>query len=219
MKLNYIFQLCLFFLFIISCEVEPKAPVVIEKTISAQVSNIDNCETSVKSYELDGYVSIFPISDRFDYTAKSIFQNFTAGANGKYDMSITDGNFYFEAVNKQGVVIINGTFSLPEDLNKNGILILSRVDKGGYIAEKLSDGTQGKKIADVEITHTHEITGKSYVTMSDANGFYCIDLNPGRYRMEAKHKDYKDYDTQNGFNVFVLDDEANRTANVFLVKK
>ncbi len=220
MKSNFFFQLVcvLSFCFAISCQKDFKTPIGLEKKIGAKVSNVNNCKTSVQSFELDAVVNIYPIDDRFDYTSKSNFTKYTPDANGNYDMSLSDGNYYFEAINKQGIEIINGTFELPEHLSTNGELILSRVDKGGVVEEQLSNGTQGERIVNAEITHIHEITGKSFVTYSDASGFYCIDLNPGRYQLIAKHKDYITYDTESGFNVFVLGN-ANRTANVFLTKK
>lgn len=204
----------------VSCEDEQTPIVTVDENAkTVKVSNVKNCETSILNYEKEGSVNIYPIDDRYDYSFKSDFTNYKIGADGNYSIPLEDGYYYFEALNKSGVEIINGTFEIPEDLNKSGALVLSRVDKGGFAWERLPDGNPGKKITNVEITHIHEITGLSYVTHSDANGQYCIDLNPGRYRIIATHPDYITEDSGAGFNVFDLDDEANRTANVIMKKK
>lgn len=219
-KFSLVFFSVLSICFAYSCQDEKgtQTPINEGDPISAQVSNVNNCKSGVKSFELDAVVNIYPISDRFDYSGKSNFTKYTPDATGKYKMNLEDGNYYFEAINKQGMEIINGTFEIPEDLFPTGNLILSRVYSQGFVQERLSDGSFGSYIANAEITYIHEITGKTYVTTSDAGGGHCIDLNPGRYQVIVKHKDYNTYDTENGFNVFVLGD-TNHTSHFFLTKK
>lgn len=86
-------------------------------------------------------------------------------------------------------------------------------DLKGRAFERLASGGIGRTIPGVTLTFIRERTNERHRTETDERGTYRIDLEPARYRVQAKHPDYEIYTSDPGF--LVLRDGGS-IANVFL---
>lgn len=85
----------------------------------------------------------------------------------------------------------------------------------GHVYQRLPDNTIGPTITGAALTFIKEDGSVTETALSDADGFYQVDLNAGRYRVTATHLDYEDYSSAPGFFV-VTSSNGYQTGNFFL---
>ena len=87
----------------------------------------------------------------------------------------------------------------------------------GFAYERLSDGSIGSKIPNVNLLFTKEDSSASFSTTTNSAGYYKITLPIGRYYVLATHDDYEIYNSSPGFFV-VRFASGYSTGNFFLTE-
>jgi hypothetical protein len=141
-------------------------------------------------------VNFYTTENLFDFTNKTLLA--TLEDDVKF-LDIANGSYYFEVIDPEQKIIVEGIFRMPEDLYLGTTIILSKGRKRGVIKH---EDPNGVPVTTADLIHTNEITGEEFRTRSNENGRVCVELNPGRYNIKVTHPEYLTYDSTPGFNVF-----------------
>jgi len=170
-----------------------------EDGIEVQVFTRENCSNLALDVQSNVTIQMYSTQDLFDYTDRILVETLNGLLNGELQAEIEDGSYYFEVFNEAGSQLLKGIYRMPEDLADDGNIKLIKGVKQGVVKH---ENINGNNIADAEIIYTEEITGEEFVTFSDGQGKFCVELNPGRYHVRVNHPDYESFDTEEGFSVF-----------------
>jgi hypothetical protein len=170
--------------------------VISKEGFPVQVWTRSECSANDMTERKDVTVNFYTTQNLFDFTNKTLLA--TLEDEVKF-LDLANGSYYFEALDLDKNMVVEGIFRMPEDLYLGTTIILSKGRKRGIIKH---ENPNGAPIITADVIHTNEITSEEFRAVSNENGRVCVELNPGRYNIKVTHPDYLTYDSTPGFNVF-----------------